>query len=118
MIAVIILVLGLGAIGYLWKNEHPQIIDRGDGPGNKRAFWNPHSKLHLVGAGIVAFPGAVFNGFLAGLAVSLVLCTLVEIAQRFPHDKQGGYFEWADLWWDYVGAFLGAWLGGLIGSLV
>lgn len=110
--------LGAGVIAYLWYKGHPDLIDRGDAPGNERAFWNAHSKLHIGGAAATAFLPALADGFLAGLLLSVVLWTLVEVAQTYPRDKQGGFFEKADLVWDVVGAFIGAWFGSLIGALL
>jgi hypothetical protein len=125
LLPISILLLGLAVIARLWYTGHPEIIDRGDDPKNKRAFWNDHSKLHLFGSAIIAFVIALLDaavtdrdGFLAGLIVTFLLGLAVELAQKFPKDEQGGYLEPYDLWWDFIGAFVGAWLGGVSAGLV
>lgn len=126
MIAGFIFLIGVAIIARLWWTGHPEIIDRGDTPGNPpRRFWNDHSKLHLFGAALIAVSVAILDaastdrdGFIAGALVSFGLWGLVEVAQKFPRDKQGGMVEWSDVWWNFVGAFAGAWLGGFVGSLV
>lgn len=118
IITALVFAIGVSVIGLFWYTGHPSVIDRGDGPGNKRAIWNPHSKFHIYGAAITAFPAALFDGPYHGFFVSLLLWTLVEVAQKYPRDKQGGMIELADLWWDAVGALGGAWLGAFIGQVL
>ena len=112
----------LGILFYLWWTGHPHLIDRGDGPGNQRAWWNLHSSLHLAGGAIAAFfpafAKAGWQGVLVGIAISLGAGILVELGQRFPRDKKGGVVEVADLLWDFLGALGGALIGGFLGYLV
>lgn len=118
MIAAIVVASGLLVIGYLWWTKHPQMIDRGDGPGNKRTFWNLHSKLHIVGAAITALPVGLFDGFMTGFLVAFGLWFLVELAQRFPRDQLGGVIEWADVVWNAAGALGGAGTGWFVAWLL
>src|SRR5688572_7039388 len=110
-ITILTFVIGALIIGALWYKGHAAVIDRGDDPDNPpRELWNLHSKTHIAGAAITAFPAGLWDGPTNGFLVAFVLWALVEVAQKFPRDKQGGIIEWADLWWNAVGAFAGAWL--------
>lgn len=118
IVTLLTLVIGALVIAVLWYRENAAIIDRGDDPENPRKAWNLHSKFHIAGAAVTAFPAGLADGPMNGFIVAFVLWFLVEIAQRFPRDKQGGVIEWADVWWNAVGAFLGAWLGAFVSTLV
>ena len=99
-------------IGALWWIGHPGLIDRGE--GQPRDLWDWHSPWHLGGAAVVACVAAKLAGRRAGVGVSFLLWTAVEVAQWLPRDGRGGYFEWADVLWNAVGAIAGGWLGSLI----
>ena len=103
---------GIAVVGLLWWIGHPGLIDRGE--GQPRDLWDWHSPWHLGGSAAIAFVAATVAGRRAGIAVSFFLWTALEIAQWLPRDRQGGYFEWADVLWNAVGAVGGGWLGSLI----
>jgi hypothetical protein len=109
----ILFAVGLLVIVGLWQTGNPAIIDRGD--GQPRGMWDRHSPLHILGAALTAFAfgltlqGHFYQSKLAFLA-SFVLWLIVEVAQKFPKDKQGGFFEPADVLWNGVGAAIGGFL--------
>lgn len=115
-------ILGLGIIGYLWFTGHPYLIDTGDGPGNKRAFWNMHSASHITGAAVAAFfpaiAGGGWRGFYLGVGIALLFGIAIELGQRFPRKGGVGVIEWPDVFWDLVGGVGGALLGSVIGHFL
>ena len=104
--------VGVAVIGLLWWIGYPGLIDRGE--GQPRDLWDHHSPWHLGGSAAIAFVVAKVAGRRAGITVSMLLWAAVEIAQWLPRDGRGGYFEWADVLWNVVGASGGGWLGSLI----
>lgn len=110
MTAVLALLIGLAIIVGLWRAGHASIIDRGPLPGSSYPKWDEHSWGHLGGAFVVAFGVGLLSTCVAGFLVSLVLWSLVELAQAHPRDRLGGYADKWDLLWDLCGALGGMFL--------
>jgi hypothetical protein len=106
--------LGTLTVVALWWLKHPEVIDTGDSPGNKRAFWNLHSKLHLGYSGVIAFVlTLITNQPLQSALVPNWLGLCVEVAQANPREGEG-MFEPADLFWNLLGSVAGAILAWFI----
>lgn len=104
--SLVALGVGVIVIAYLWFTGHPAIIDRGE--GQPRTKLDGHSKYHALGGFGVALGVGLFDGWWLGLLVSVWLWSLVEIAQKNPRDRKGGYAEPSDFLMDALGASLAA----------